>query len=320
MALSLPLSASSNRTQTVCRPVTPSSFVVWLTDFILVDFDRARVMVVTEMTNWPPKPIRRACVNSFGYGGANAHCILDHVISVVPGYQLRGLKKTINPGLNVSYNNRQNAEQNAVSGIISANDFLKHGHLINIIDDNNLDGLTSTNGSSKTNILTNGSSLSSTNSSTKTNGVTNANGFSNTNSNWKIHELCFGSIPEVVESTSPKTRSLVLLPFSSHDDFSLKANISVMAAAIKEHKLADLAYTLSTRRSRFFQRAFAVVESELPSAALTEDLMPCGKSTGSQVQRICFVFTGMLFDFEVRRMFFRGTNNPLIHRTGGTMG
>ncbi|KAF2197579.1 putative polyketide synthase [Delitschia confertaspora ATCC 74209] len=44
-----------------------------------IDFDGARVKVVTEMTRWPDGRLRRASINSFGYGGANAHLILDHV-------------------------------------------------------------------------------------------------------------------------------------------------------------------------------------------------------------------------------------------------
>ena len=53
-----------------------------------IDFDRSRVKVVTEMTPWPPsKPIKRASINSFGYGGANAHCIIEGIESIVPGYQ-----------------------------------------------------------------------------------------------------------------------------------------------------------------------------------------------------------------------------------------
>jgi acyl transferase domain-containing protein len=36
-----------------------------------IDFIGSRTKVVTEMTPWPMLPIRRASVNSFGYGGAN---------------------------------------------------------------------------------------------------------------------------------------------------------------------------------------------------------------------------------------------------------
>jgi 3-oxoacyl-(acyl-carrier-protein) synthase len=36
-----------------------------------IDFEKSRTKVVQEMTPWPMLPIRRASVNSFGYGGAN---------------------------------------------------------------------------------------------------------------------------------------------------------------------------------------------------------------------------------------------------------
>ncbi|KAF2656390.1 hypothetical protein K491DRAFT_778066 [Lophiostoma macrostomum CBS 122681] len=54
-----------------------------------IDFQGSRTQVAQTMTSWPELPIRRASVNSFGYGGANAHVILDHVESVLPGYGTR---------------------------------------------------------------------------------------------------------------------------------------------------------------------------------------------------------------------------------------
>ena len=41
--------------------------------------------VVREITSWPSQ-IRKASINSFGYGGANAHVILESADSVLPGY------------------------------------------------------------------------------------------------------------------------------------------------------------------------------------------------------------------------------------------
>ena len=38
-----------------------------------------------ENTPWPDGPIRRASVNSLGFGGANAHTILDAIDGLVPG-------------------------------------------------------------------------------------------------------------------------------------------------------------------------------------------------------------------------------------------
>jgi acyl transferase domain-containing protein len=45
-----------------------------------IDFKGSRTNVVTEMTPWPNLPIRRASVNSFGYGGANGENLLSNVM------------------------------------------------------------------------------------------------------------------------------------------------------------------------------------------------------------------------------------------------
>ncbi|KAF3003888.1 t1pks [Neopestalotiopsis sp. 37M] len=55
-----------------------------------IDFETARCKVVTETTPWPTNRLRRVSINSFGYGGANAHAILDHPSVVIPGYELHG--------------------------------------------------------------------------------------------------------------------------------------------------------------------------------------------------------------------------------------
>ncbi|TLS29970.1 hypothetical protein PpBr36_02598 [Pyricularia pennisetigena] len=63
--------------------------------------DEWNMRIVTENTDWPQKEtgagqptrraLRRAGVNSFGYGGANAHCILESADAHVPrGYRERG--------------------------------------------------------------------------------------------------------------------------------------------------------------------------------------------------------------------------------------
>ncbi|PYH97071.1 lovastatin nonaketide synthase [Aspergillus ellipticus CBS 707.79] len=43
-----------------------------------IDFERGKLKVVTEMMDWPATTgARRASINSFGFGGSNAHIILD---------------------------------------------------------------------------------------------------------------------------------------------------------------------------------------------------------------------------------------------------
>jgi acyl transferase domain-containing protein len=45
-----------------------------------IDFEGSRVRVSRDATPWPEyAPIRRASVNSFGFGGSNGHCVLEAV-------------------------------------------------------------------------------------------------------------------------------------------------------------------------------------------------------------------------------------------------
>ncbi|KAF5869444.1 putative polyketide synthase protein [Botrytis fragariae] len=52
-----------------------------------IDLKDGRLKIVTESTPWPDLPVRRASINSFGYGGANAHAIIESVDSVLPWYR-----------------------------------------------------------------------------------------------------------------------------------------------------------------------------------------------------------------------------------------
>ncbi|KAI3336843.1 putative polyketide synthase [Xylariaceae sp. AK1471] len=50
--------------------------------------DDWHIKVPTKLTAWPTNGLRRASVNSFGYGGSNAHCIVDDAYNYL---KLRGL-------------------------------------------------------------------------------------------------------------------------------------------------------------------------------------------------------------------------------------
>jgi hypothetical protein len=60
-----------------------------------IDFEKANVEVVRELIPWPKERLRRASINSFGFGGANGHCIIDHVSNVLPGYVKPGVVRHI---------------------------------------------------------------------------------------------------------------------------------------------------------------------------------------------------------------------------------
>ncbi|KAF2213052.1 hypothetical protein CERZMDRAFT_67281 [Cercospora zeae-maydis SCOH1-5] len=53
-----------------------------------LDFCGGVLQVVQENRDWPIEDeLRRASINSFGYGGANGHAIMESVSSVLPAYQ-----------------------------------------------------------------------------------------------------------------------------------------------------------------------------------------------------------------------------------------
>ncbi|KAK8054463.1 polyketide synthase [Apiospora phragmitis] len=51
-----------------------------------IDFDGLKIKVATELTDWPAasQDVRRASINSFGYGGSNAHVIIENYKPTVP--------------------------------------------------------------------------------------------------------------------------------------------------------------------------------------------------------------------------------------------
>ncbi|EUC39811.1 hypothetical protein COCMIDRAFT_41753 [Bipolaris oryzae ATCC 44560] len=168
-----------------------------------IDFRGGRLQVVRDNIAWPEKyPNRRASVNSFGYGGANAHIIIDACDSVLPGYQSfvkKNAKTSSNPG------------------------------------DRDIIGF---NGSS-------------------------------------------------VESMQ---REEFLIPFSAHDFPTLKNSLANIREVVEQYDIADLAYTLSERRSRFFNRAYAVVSREAPVNDLEESEIVFGKRGNGA--KLAFIFTG----------------------------
>ena len=55
-----------------------------------IDFDGWRVKVVHKMTDWPMEGPRRASVNSFGFGGTNAHVVIDEASAYLAERSLQG--------------------------------------------------------------------------------------------------------------------------------------------------------------------------------------------------------------------------------------
>ena len=171
----------------------------------LVDFANGRLKVALDTLQWPEGyGVRRSSVNSFGYGGANAHAIIESLESYLPGH--------------VSFKKRGSAGQIAAS---------------------------------ETPIGDSGKG----------------------NKNLKVHE-----------------RNQFLLPFSAQDFPSLKANVETHRQVADQYNILDLAYTLGSRRSSFFNRGYAIASAEEIEEDLNSEEMTFGKR-GSGA-KIGFIFTG----------------------------
>jgi len=53
------------------------------------------MQIPTELLPWPTDGVRRASVNSFGYGGTNAHCIIDDAYHYLGQRGLQGAHNTV---------------------------------------------------------------------------------------------------------------------------------------------------------------------------------------------------------------------------------
>ncbi|PYI09473.1 hypothetical protein BO78DRAFT_415749 [Aspergillus sclerotiicarbonarius CBS 121057] len=97
--------------------------------------------------------------------------------------------------------------------------------------------------------------------------------------------------PTMIRQADAATRQLVVLPFSAHNQTSLVANLKALSQALPRHSLADVAYTLAARRSRFTQRAFSIVDKDQAAEGAVHHPEPKVFVSPQRVN-IGFVFTG----------------------------
>ena len=57
--------------------------------------DEWKMMIPTKLTTWPTDGLRRISVNSFGYGGTNAHAIIDDAYHYLSDRGLKGNHNTV---------------------------------------------------------------------------------------------------------------------------------------------------------------------------------------------------------------------------------
>ncbi|PGH17805.1 hypothetical protein AJ79_00946 [Helicocarpus griseus UAMH5409] len=228
--------------------------------------DKWNIKFPAECISWPKPGQRRISVNSFGFGGTNAHCILDDAYHFLEGRGLSGIHRT-----RISVPTK--AE---INHLVAA--------LKKVYDNDSPD--LSTNGAPQ---LTNGEAVNETNGDT-VNGINGANG-----------EIVNGANSHHGNTEVTRTpRQFILSAFD-------KDGVKRVASDLKDYLgtrrslpldnedeyLADLAYTLSQRKSDSRWKGYVVADS---LSELEENLSAVksrSKPTNTdRPPRIGFVFTG----------------------------
>lgn len=256
------------------------------------------------MTPWPKGKLRRTSVNSFGFGGANAHCILDHVSTMFPDSEGIDGKKLVGRGKYDLLNSSNGS--NRIHGPFNEHTILAPLNRDIIHPPNGANGIYTPNSTTGSNTpkdtngipaLLNGNTVHALDGTYTPHEITGIKDSHAPNS--KNTYLANGTItPPQDAKFSSQTRRLVLLPFTAHTESSLKSNISLTAKSLQTHSLADIAYTLSSRRSRFSHRTFLLIDSLDPSIAFQETVSTWQVTSKTKPRSIGFIFTGQGAQWE----------------------
>ena len=219
-------------------------------------------------TPWPSEGLRRASINSFGYGGSNAHVIMDDAYHYLSTYGLKGKHRT-----------SKTPRRELLQGLGLIDGHANGKSLSNEINEY-------ANGHNEE---SNGSKVNGTNGHANghMNEYVNAHTNGYTNGNTVDHKNIM---------SSPKPRIVVLSAFDEsgierltkiyHDFLKSKSG----KIADEKAYLDDLCYTLAKRRTAFTWKS-SVVATSLSS--LIEALDRPLKSVRSNPKpRLAFIFTG----------------------------
>ncbi|KAI0427216.1 hypothetical protein F5Y09DRAFT_316941 [Xylaria sp. FL1042] len=133
--------------------------------------------------------------------------------------------------------------------------------------------------------------------------------------------------PRTVKVTDATTRQFVLLPFSAHNEVSLQLNADAISQVMTQYSLADIAYTLSAKRSNLPCRSYRIIDRDNPQLSLLDINRKPGSHIAPTHQQdhdlinVAFVFTGQgaqwhgmctqLFEYRVFRTAIEHLDNIL---------
>lgn len=232
-------------------------------------FDEWNIEIPTTLTPWPTGGMRRISTSSFGYGGTNAHAILDDAYHYLKHRGLQGNHYT-------KISEESVRGQHGHSSVLS--DSLPYS-LLNGLTNGHSNGLTDRHSDG----LANGDSNGLTNGYSK--GLFNGSGHANGSKIQPRPRLY------VFSAQDKEGLNRVKLPFGEF----LKAKTTELdeySQATHTYQ-ADLAYTLSKRRSHLQWRTFSVASSLNQLSQLLRD--PDSDAVvhrATKQPRIGFVFTG----------------------------
>ncbi|KAL1603469.1 putative PKS/NRPS-like protein biosynthetic cluster [Paraconiothyrium brasiliense] len=215
------------------------------------------LQVPTACIPWPTQGLRRISVDSFGFGGANAHIILDDAYHTIEALALVGNHRTLtSPNLS-----------NGVNGINGVNGA------------NGAHGVNGANGANGVNGANDVNGANGVNGVNGTNGVNGING-----------------VKHAVSKTSKATPEYQILTWSARDEAALKRTLHLYDEYLKTrihdepNFLGDLAYTLAARRTLMAWRSFSVVDGQ--AAPETLDLPGAKCERAARDVGVAFIFTG----------------------------
>ncbi|KAI1318470.1 acyl transferase domain-containing protein [Xylariaceae sp. FL0255] len=89
-----------------------------------IDTEFHNIKIPTECITWPTKGLRRASVNSFGFGGTNSHLILDDAMHYLKNQELVGNHSTTPLGLGDGYESEIHPKTDGAHGPINGTHLL----------------------------------------------------------------------------------------------------------------------------------------------------------------------------------------------------